>query len=337
MRNAIHSVPPDAFCVGQCAEPRRHNLCSPARHVLETFGTRLRRQRERRQVSLAAIAEQTKIKVALLDALERDDVSQWPVGIFRRAYLRSYAKVVGLDPDALVHEFLELYPDPADAAPEEPIIRAEGVKEASGPPTRIRYLVGSAMRSLSRGRDVAADSSRARVPTSVVPSPPPVPADPDLLATAQLCTALSRVDDTTDIQPLLREAARIIDATGLIVWAWDSRWDVLRPAFSHGYPQALLAQLPNVRREANNLTAQAFRSEQMCVVRGNDRTCGALAVPLMGPAGCAGILAIEVGRGVEEKAPVLALVTILAAQIARSIDLVPGRCSSESEAASVRL
>src|SRR5579872_5579107 len=137
----------------------RHDLCCTATHVLETFGTRLRRQRERRQVSLAAIAEQTKIKMSLLDALERDDVSQWPVGIFRRAYLRSYAKVVGLDPEVLVREFLELYPDPAEVTPEEPAVRTEGEKNASGPPTRIRYLVGSAMRSLSGGREVAADSS----------------------------------------------------------------------------------------------------------------------------------------------------------------------------------
>jgi transcriptional regulator with XRE-family HTH domain len=305
--------------------------------VLETFGTRLRRQRERRQVSVAAIAEQTKIKAALLDALERDDVSQWPVGIFRRAYLRCYAKAVGLDPEALVREFLELYPDPADAAPEEPATRAGGLNEASGPPTRFRYLVGSAMRSLSGSREVAADASRARVATAIAPVPPPVPADPDLLATAQLCTALSRADDTTDLQPLLREAARIIDASGLIVWAWDPRREVLRPVFSHGYPQALLAQLPNVRRDANNPTAQAFRSEQLCVVHGTDQSSGALAVPLMGPAGCTGILAIEVGRGVEQKAPVLALVTILAAQIARSIGLLPERCPSESQAASARL
>jgi transcriptional regulator with XRE-family HTH domain len=304
--------------------------------VLETFGARLRRQRERRQVSLAAIAEQTKIKVSLLEALEHDDVSHWPVGIFRRAYLRSYAKAVGLDPEALVRECLEVHPDPTERAREEPAIRGDGLKEESGPQTRIRYLVGSAMRSLSGGGDVAADSSRARVPTAVAPSPPPVPADPDLLATAQLCTALSRADDTSDIQPLLREAARIIDATGLILWAWDSRRDVLTPAFSHGYPQALLARLPNVGRDVKNPTAQAFRSEQLCIVNGTDRTNGALAVPLMGPAGCAGILAIEVGRGVEKKAPVLALVTILAAQIARSIDLVRGRCRSELKAASVR-
>ena len=41
----------------------------------ESFGARLRAQRERQQVELATIAEQTKIKLSLLEGLERDDVS----------------------------------------------------------------------------------------------------------------------------------------------------------------------------------------------------------------------------------------------------------------------
>ena len=49
-----------------------------------SFGNRLRSQRERQQLSLTVIAERTKIKASLLEALERDDVSKWPPGIFRR-------------------------------------------------------------------------------------------------------------------------------------------------------------------------------------------------------------------------------------------------------------
>src|SRR4029453_11101785 len=56
----------------------------------ESFGARLRMRREERQIALTSIAEETKIKLALLEGLERDDVSHWPSGIFRRAYLRAY-------------------------------------------------------------------------------------------------------------------------------------------------------------------------------------------------------------------------------------------------------
>jgi cytoskeleton protein RodZ len=68
----------------------------------ESLGARLRQQREDRKIALATIAEQTKIKLSLLEALERDDVSHWPAGIFRRAFIRAYAHAIGLDPDVVI-------------------------------------------------------------------------------------------------------------------------------------------------------------------------------------------------------------------------------------------
>lgn len=79
----------------------------------ESFGRRLRRERERRQIALSSISANTKISVTLFEALEREDVSRWPAGIFRRAFIRAYAENVGLDADDLVRDFLERFPDPA--------------------------------------------------------------------------------------------------------------------------------------------------------------------------------------------------------------------------------
>ena len=80
----------------------------------ESFGTRLRRERERRNITLASIAEHTKIHQPLLDELERDEVARWPSGIFRRAFIRAYAAAIGLDPDEVVREFLTVHPDPIE-------------------------------------------------------------------------------------------------------------------------------------------------------------------------------------------------------------------------------
>ena len=85
----------------------------------ENFGARLRRERERRQIALSSIAANTKIGLGLLQALERDDLSRWPGGIFGRAFIRAYAEAAGLDPVAISHEFLERYPDAADGPPRE--------------------------------------------------------------------------------------------------------------------------------------------------------------------------------------------------------------------------
>jgi transcriptional regulator with XRE-family HTH domain len=80
----------------------------------DSFGARLRRERERRQIRLSSIAENSKISVSHFEDLERNDVSRWPGGIFRKAYIREYAKAVGLDVDATTREFLERFPDPLE-------------------------------------------------------------------------------------------------------------------------------------------------------------------------------------------------------------------------------
>jgi cytoskeletal protein RodZ len=82
---------------------------------MDTLGRRLRYERERRQINLRSIAESTKIGVPLLEGLERDDVSRWPSGIFRKSFIRAYAGAIGLDPESVVREFVETYPDPLEA------------------------------------------------------------------------------------------------------------------------------------------------------------------------------------------------------------------------------
>lgn len=71
-------------------------------------------ERERRRITLASIAANTKISLHLLEGLERGSPSRWPSGIFRRSFVRAYAEAIGLDPDEIAGEFLERFPDPAD-------------------------------------------------------------------------------------------------------------------------------------------------------------------------------------------------------------------------------
>src|SRR5690606_31167693 len=113
--------------------------------------------------------------------------------------------------------------------------------------------------------------------------------------------------------PLLGEAARLLDANGLIVWMWDDLSGHLRPALAHGYSHRVLAQLPAVDRDADNPTAAAFRSASAVSV--SDDTSGALVVPLLASTGCAGVLALELSRGSEDLAAVRAVATIFAAML----------------------
>jgi cytoskeleton protein RodZ len=75
-----------------------------------TVGARLREAREQRGLTLRQIAGTTRISVMSLEALERSDVARLPGGIFTRAFLRTYAHEVGLDPDEIVDDFITELP-----------------------------------------------------------------------------------------------------------------------------------------------------------------------------------------------------------------------------------
>src|SRR5262245_27631957 len=75
----------------------------------------LKAAREKRGVTLRHISNVTKISVAALEALERNDISRLPGGIFSRSFVRSYALEVGLDPDATIEQFVAQFPEAAPA------------------------------------------------------------------------------------------------------------------------------------------------------------------------------------------------------------------------------
>ena len=75
----------------------------------ETFGPWLRSERERRGISLDTLASVTKVNADLWEGLERNDFSRWPTGIFARAFVRDYARAIGLDADDVVNEFCRLF------------------------------------------------------------------------------------------------------------------------------------------------------------------------------------------------------------------------------------
>jgi transcriptional regulator with XRE-family HTH domain len=293
----------------------------------DSFGARLRRQRERQKIELTAIAEQTKISLALLEGLERDDIERWPAGIFRRSFVRSYAQAIGLDPDAVVHEFLELFPDPSGVIdPISSLSSAAERPEKHGPPTRLRNLVDRAIDAMpghTAQRGVLAHGTAIEISKSPASRPAPKAAQPDLLPAAQLCTELAQVTDPADVPPILERAAKVLDAVGLVVWVWDPQLTILRPAVAHGYPDAVLAQLLKVCRETDNPTVTAFRSSETRIVPGTGTKSGALIVPLMTPTGCRGVFAIELERGLEGSDWVLAIATIFAAQLSTLVDCSP--------------
>src|SRR5688572_8080743 len=336
-----------------------------------TLGTRLRLQRERQNVTLSAIAEKTKINAALLEGLEREDVSRWPSGIFRRAYIRSYAKAIGLDPEVILREFVDRYPDPNEAAPAAVLIA--GAESGARPPTRIGLLV-SQVRSLCTQRLTASDAVHAQDERSSASDVAPLPAhtqaaredapresaetrfepiaaraaarrddaqptatstrsvgmntaargepavlERKLTSIARLCTVLSCCRDQHEVARVLEDAARILDAKGVILWICDPPRTTLYPVLAHGYSEDVLTRVPVVRRNSDNAIAGAFRAAQLRVVKSAGQATGAFVSPLLTPSGCVGVLALEFARGGESRTSVRALALILTAQLSTVI------------------
>jgi cytoskeleton protein RodZ len=70
-----------------------------------TFGDRLKREREMREVSLEEISTATRISNRYLQALESEEWSKLPGGVFARGFVRTIARYLGLDEESLLAEF----------------------------------------------------------------------------------------------------------------------------------------------------------------------------------------------------------------------------------------
>jgi transcriptional regulator with XRE-family HTH domain len=115
----------------------------------DTFGPRLRQERERRGITLKHVADSTKIKESLFAELERGDFSKWPQGIFRRAHLCAYLSAIGLPPQPTLAEFTRLFPDES-TEPLDPLnpanpLNADGCADASQVAGASKASTGSQM------------------------------------------------------------------------------------------------------------------------------------------------------------------------------------------------
>ena len=71
------------------------------------IGAALKEERERQGLSLEDLEDRTKIRIRYLRALENEDWDIIPGPAYVRAFLRTYAEALGLDPEELVDDYRE--------------------------------------------------------------------------------------------------------------------------------------------------------------------------------------------------------------------------------------
>ncbi len=80
---------------------------------MPTLGEELRHKREQQGVTLAEIAEATRIGTRFLKAIETDNFSILPGGIFTRSFIRAYAKHVRMNEDEAIALYLQQIAEPS--------------------------------------------------------------------------------------------------------------------------------------------------------------------------------------------------------------------------------
>jgi hypothetical protein len=138
----------------------------------------------------------------------------------------------------------------------------------------------------------------------------------DLGKVASLCSELARITDTRSLPDVLERTATVLDANGVVLWIADPDGRELNPVATHGYPAQLVTRLGTIPRDAQNATAAAFRTALLQTVHADAISTGAIAVPLVTPSGCVGVMAAEVRHGGEKQDAKLAAAAIVAAQLA---------------------
>jgi hypothetical protein len=149
-----------------------------------------------------------------------------------------------------------------------------------------------------------------------------------LSAAAILCTDFSRANDFDAVKKLLRPAADLIDAIGLIVWMGTPEGADLRPLLWHGYPARAVAQMAPVPRSGENAVAAAYRTGTIQTVWTPGSGTAAVVAPLLIQEGCIGALAAEVRSGRESSSETQSLASIVAAQLA---GLLSGSAAAPAE------
>jgi cytoskeletal protein RodZ len=143
---------------------REFTLKETSTHTRLSVGAHLKRERELREIELEEVARVTRVRLAYLDALERERYADLPADVYVRGYLRAYCRFLGVDAEPCIEQYAQakqaLRPAPvvrlADAvtnAPQSPSERplpALAADKADAAPTTTTASMRDAPRSPRR-------------------------------------------------------------------------------------------------------------------------------------------------------------------------------------------
>lgn len=163
-----------------------------------TLGEKLREAREERGFTLSDVAEQTRISSLYLESIENDDYRILPGGIFNKGFVKSFAKLVGINEQEALADYAVLLSQTTVAEEDEykryrPEVLTDDRSMGSMVPTIIVAVIilgvmsagllflvdymrgpaeGTVANSVSVSNDNTAEDANESLPVEIVVAPP---------------------------------------------------------------------------------------------------------------------------------------------------------------------
>jgi cytoskeleton protein RodZ len=199
----------------RCGAMARHHRDRFEAMARGTFGERLKRERELREVTLGEVSTATRIAPRFLEALENEQWNRLPGGIFGRGFVRSIARYLGLNEEDLLSEYdlargengsiapmktEERIPSPPKWIPVAALLVFLALLIGLAFGGRYAWRVYRAHRTAKKSSatvSIPAASEPQALPASATPEPPPAPTgiSLDLSVAARTGTRLRVVAD----------------------------------------------------------------------------------------------------------------------------------------------
>ena len=107
--------------------------------IQKSVGETLTEVREQRNLTKQEVANQLRLDIKIIEALEADNFNMLPSPAYTRGYLRNYAKLLSLDADRIIANYNNKAPQPPELIPD--VKHPSQVSSSDKPVKAVTYLV----------------------------------------------------------------------------------------------------------------------------------------------------------------------------------------------------
>src|SRR5476649_2385656 len=112
--------------------PQENGMRPQTGLFVSALGEEFRSAREARSLSLSDVAERLHIRSVYLAAIEDEDWHVIGAPVYVRGFMRTYARFLGLDPEAAVARFTSIVPAAAAPTRAAPVVHEERSSDGAG-------------------------------------------------------------------------------------------------------------------------------------------------------------------------------------------------------------